>query len=184
MQMQKLIKIQTELKVPKSNYNSFGEYYYRSAEDIMEAIKPLLKKHDCLLVISDTIKMIGDRIYVCAEAKISDGENSVTVTGYARETEEKKKSDASQLTGAASSYARKYALAGLFLLDDTKDADATNKHEDTRPELNESTEAFARAIVWLVEGGTVDQIEKKYKLTDKVKKSLTAAAEAAKKQPK
>ena len=136
--MEKLTAIQTELKVPKGQFNSFGKYNYRSCEDIMEAIKPVLKKHNCSLIITDDVVEISGRIYVKATVKFGDGENAITTTAFAREPEDKKGMDASQITGAASSYARKYALAGMFLLDDTKDADATsNGEEKKKPHVSE-----------------------------------------------
>lgn len=128
--MKELILIQSELKAPKSQYNSFGRYKFRSAEDILEALKPLLLKHECTLTIHDEMVMIGERVYVKAIAILGKGSATVQTTAFAREPEAKKGMDASQVTGAASSYARKYALNGMFLIDDTKDADATNKHEE------------------------------------------------------
>ena len=129
--MKKLLLIQSELKAPKGQFNNFGKYKYRSCEDIVEAVKPLLKNHDCLLTISDELVNIGERYYIKATAKITDLESkeSEIVTGYAREEETKKGMDGSQITGASSSYARKYALNGLFAIDDTKDSDSTNKHD-------------------------------------------------------
>ena len=121
--MEALMKIQQELKAPKGQYNSFGKYHYRSAEDILEAVKPLLTKYGAQLTLSDTIEQIGGRVYVRAKAYITDGKSGMEVTAYAREPEQKKGMDESQITGTASSYARKYALNGLFLIDDTKDAD-------------------------------------------------------------
>jgi hypothetical protein len=122
--MNALAKIQAELKAPKNQKNSFGGYNYRSCEDILEAVKPLLKKHDACLTISDIIEEIGGRIYVKATVKFEGQDGChAEVTAYAREAETKKGMDESQITGAASSYARKYALNGLFLIDDTKDAD-------------------------------------------------------------
>jgi len=127
--MKELIEIQNELKAPKGQTNAFGKYKYRSCEDITEAVKPLLHKHKCSLTISDTIVLIGDRYYIKATATItSKKEKSISVDGFAREAAEKKGMDSSQITGATSSYARKYALSGLFAIDDTKDADATNTH--------------------------------------------------------
>lgn len=132
---QKLERIQKQLKAPKNQHNEFGGYNYRSCEDILEAVKPLLD--GCVVTISDTMREIGGRIYVEAEATISDGVNQINVTAYAREPEDRKGMDASQITGSASSYARKYALNGLFLIDDTKDADATNDHKKIeKPELD------------------------------------------------
>lgn len=128
--LKELIQIQNELKAPKGQYNSFGKYKYRSAEDILEAVKPLLNKYDCQLTLSDSIEHIGDRYYVTALARIQKGDQSEYVTAFAREEESKKGQDGSQITGTASSYARKYALNGLFLIDDTKDADTDeNKRE-------------------------------------------------------
>lgn len=124
----KLIAIQSNLKAPKNQYNSFGKYSYRSAEDVLESLKPLLKETGCSLVISDEIIMIGDRVYVKATATLSDGKNSISTSALAREETEKKGMDGAQITGAASSYARKYALNGLFCIDDTKDPDSTNQH--------------------------------------------------------
>ena len=121
--MKKLIAIQADLKAPKGNYNSFGKYNYRSCEDILEAVKPLLVREECILIITDDIVQIGDRFYVKATARITDGTETMEVTAFAREEKEKKGMDGSQVTGTASSYARKYALNGLFLIDDNKDAD-------------------------------------------------------------
>ena len=122
----RLVEIQSSLKAPKGQYNSFGKYKYRSAEDILEAVKPILRAQNCKLTIMDEIVAVGERIYVKAIATISDGTQSLSVCAFAREEDEKKGMDASQVTGAASSYARKYALNGLFAIDDTKDADAIN----------------------------------------------------------
>lgn len=132
---EKLLAIQHELKVPKVRTNRFGGYTYRSTEDILTALKPLLKKHKVLLTISDSLELIGDRFYVKAVACLEDAESEtgISVTAYGRETLERKKYDESQLTGAASSYARKYALNGLFLIDDTGDPDT---YEDDPEELD------------------------------------------------
>lgn len=134
---EKLMYIQRELKAPKGQYNSFGKYKYRSCEDILEAVKPILSKHGCAAVISDTLVHSGDRYYVQATATLYDAEtgDAVCNSSYAREEETKKGMDGSQITGTASSYARKYALNGLFLIDDTKDADTGAYHEQTNPEL-------------------------------------------------
>lgn len=127
----KLCSIQQELKAPKGQYNSFGRYNYRSAEDILEALKPLLGKYECALIVTDCIKYVEGRHYVMACAKLIDVAtgNATGTEAYAREDETKKGMDGSQITGAASSYARKYALNGLFAIDDTKDADALNQPE-------------------------------------------------------
>lgn len=124
----KLMNIQQELKAPKGQYNSFGKYSYRSCEDILEAVKPLLKKEKAVLIISDELQYIGDRYYIKATATLIDTESDATISNsaYAREEETKKGMDGSQITGASSSYARKYALNGLFGIDDNKDSDTTN----------------------------------------------------------
>lgn len=136
---EKLLKIQSELKAPKNQHNHFGNYDYRSCEDILEAVKPLCKENKVVLNISDEIVMIGQRYYVRATATLVDLENTkddciqtIENVAYAREEEQKKGMDGSQVTGATSSYARKYALNGLFCIDDTKDADtdAFKKQQD------------------------------------------------------
>lgn len=125
--MKELITIQSELKAPKSQFNKFGGYKYRKAEDILEAVKPLLNKQKCTLTITDDIVMVGNRIYVKANATIKNEKGECeTTTGWAREEESKKGMDGSQITGASSSYARKYALNGLFAIDDNADSDTTN----------------------------------------------------------
>lgn len=125
--MKELISIQSELKAPKSQYNKFGGYKYRKAEDILEAVKPLLAKQKCTLIITDDVVLIGNRIYVKATATIKNEKGECeTTTGWAREEETKKGMDGSQITGASSSYARKYALNGLFAIDDNADSDTTN----------------------------------------------------------
>ena len=120
---QRVGDIQHKLKAPKGQYSSFGKYNYRSCEDILEGVKPLLKEHDLTLLIDDEIVQIGERYYVKATAKITDGREIVSATAYAREPDTKKGMDESQITGATSSYARKYALNALLCIDDTKDAD-------------------------------------------------------------
>lgn len=135
---EKLMKIQQKLNAPKGQYNSFGKYNYRSCEDILQAVKPLLMETKAVLTVSDDIVDISGRIYVVATATLTDAENmeSVSVKGFAREEDAKKGMDASQVTGASSSYARKYALNGLFAIDDNKDSDATNTG-DQKPDKNQ-----------------------------------------------
>src|SRR5690554_5633520 len=136
--MKELISIQNELVAPKNRYNSFGGYYYRNAEDILNAVKDLLKIYQCVLTLSDDIVLVGNRIYVKATASIKNkaGE-TVEVTAFARESEARKGMDDSQITGGASSYARKYALNGLFLIDDNKDADDdTHNNKISNSDLN------------------------------------------------
>lgn len=133
--MKELIAIQSELKAPKSQFNEFGGYKYRKAEDILEAVKPLLNKQKCTLTITDDIVMVGNRIYVKATATIKNEKGECeTTTGWAREEETKKGMDGSQITGASSSYARKYALNGLFAIDDNADSDTTNdgQHQEAQ----------------------------------------------------
>lgn len=128
---EKLLTVQNTLKAPKSQYNAFGKYNYRNCEDILEAVKPICKEVKALVYLSDEIVVIGERYYVKATAIFIDVESDkyIEVTAYAREEETKKGMDGSQVTGASSSYARKYALNGLFDIDDTKDSDATNTHD-------------------------------------------------------
>lgn len=127
-----MASIQSSLKAPKGQTNKFGGYKYRSCEDILEAVKPLLKKHGLVLTITDDMTEVGGRVYVKATASVHNEEgHSILTTGFAREEETKKGMDTSQITGSASSYARKYALNGLFCIDDTKDSDATNNHGRT-----------------------------------------------------
>ena len=129
--LEKVAAVQAELKAPKSQRNDFGKYNYRSCEDIFEAVKPLLAKYGLVLVCSDELENIGERYYIHAKASLidaSDMNKAIINHAYAREEETKKGMDGSQITGASSSYARKYALNGLFLIDDTRDSDATNTH--------------------------------------------------------
>ena len=134
---EKLMSIQSELKAPKNQHNSFGGFNYRSCEDILEAVKPICKKYNCCLTLYDKPIVVGEWHYIEATATLADEDNAITVTASAREQQEKTKMDTMQLTGATSSYARKYALNGLFCIDDTKDADTdefkkqtSNKEED------------------------------------------------------
>lgn len=127
-----LSKIQSELKAPKNLYNSFGKYKYRNAESILEAAKPLCAKYGCTLIVMDEIVLIGSRYYIKATAIVFDREgHSTSTTAFAREDETKKGMDGAQITGTASSYARKYALNGLFCIDDTKDPDSDEYHKQT-----------------------------------------------------
>ena len=144
--MKELIEIQSKLKAPKGQYNSFGKYRYRSCEDILEGVKPLLTESGCTLTISDDIILVGSRIYVKATVTLKNGNGeSEVVTAFAREEETKKGMDGSQVTGAASSYARKYALNGMFCIDDTKDSDATNTYgkEEQKPQGDDDFFAMA-----------------------------------------
>lgn len=140
--IKKVSRVQSELKAPKNQFNRFGNYAYRNAEDILESVKPLLSREGLVLTISDDIVQVGDRYYVKATATLTDGTNVLTNSALARESESEKGMQASQLTGSTSSYARKYALNGLLCIDDTKDADGLNKHgkeEPTPPKKKELT---------------------------------------------
>jgi deferrochelatase/peroxidase EfeB len=132
--------VQNELKAPKSQYNSFGKYKYRNCEDILEALKPILAKHNATVYLDDELVNVGDRYYVKANAFFRFQDGVVNVSAYAREEESKKGMDGSQVSGASSSYARKYSLNALFLIDDTADSDATNSHgrEAAQPQAKAS----------------------------------------------
>lgn len=138
---QKLNRVQVELKAPKSQWNIFGKYYYRSCEDILEGLKTLLEKYNVAILLSDSVEQVGERYYLVAEAEFVDCEtgDSIKKYGRAREEEAKKGMDSSQITGSASSYARKYALNGLFAIDDTKDSDATNNGAQPTTQAKKST---------------------------------------------
>ena len=134
--LERVTALQNELKAPKGRYNSFGKYAYRSCEDIVEAVKPLCEKYGLMLHISDSIELVGARFYIKAQAKLYDASAPqsgewIGSIGWAREDETKKGMDGSQITGTASSYARKYALNGLLLIDDTKDADTDEYAKQT-----------------------------------------------------
>lgn len=143
----KLLNVQSELKAPKSQYNSFGKYKYRSCEDILEALKPILNKNKATVIISDDILFVEGRHYIKATVKFIDTENGEMVenSALAREDEVKKGMDSSQITGSVSSYARKYALNGMFAIDDTKDSDSTNTH-GAEPDKSESTKLSAKQV--------------------------------------
>jgi hypothetical protein len=157
-----LSKIQAELKAAKSQYNSFGKYNYRSCEDIIEAVKPLLYENDLVLLMSDEIVNIGNHNYIRTLARISDGENHIEVSATAREAENRKGMDDSQITGATSSYARKYALNGLFAIDDTKDADTMKPREEEKKEAKDKIPQRN----WIAEiktVSTIDELKSLYK---------------------
>lgn len=163
---EQLIAIQNELKVNKTQYNSFGKYYYRSLEDITEAAKPIAAKHGCVFTMSDEVIQVCERYYVKATATVTntDGE-SVSSTAYAREALTKKGMDDSQITGTASTYARKYAAGGLFALDDTKDADTNEYRETTKDEKAEAREAFIAEI--RAQGLQMDDVAAEYGINTK-----------------
>ena len=160
----KLVEVQSKLKAPKSQYNSFGKYSYRNCEDILEALKPLLNEVKAIINISDDIVMLGERYYVKATAKFIDAETGeiIEASAMAREEESKKGMDSSQLTGSTSSYARKYALNGLFAIDDTKDSDTTNTHnkEQNKASNNEIiSEAQVKRLFVLAKGKDTDKVK-------------------------
>lgn len=152
--MDKLRQIQTEIKAPKNLYNKFANFSYRSAEGIITAVKPFLKKYNCTLTLNDEIVQVGERYYIKAVATLTDNESkeTETATAYAREPQDKKGMDDSQITGSTSSYARKYALNGLFLLDDAKDPDSVEKdEEDEKARQNPN---YKRVKVYEIINGT------------------------------
>jgi hypothetical protein len=180
--MEALNRIQAELKAPKNQRNGFGKYNYRSCEDILEAVKPLLDKYECTLTISDEIKQLGSILFVESTAVISNLERHLCSTkAQAGIDPNRKGMDIAQSFGSSSSYSRKYALNGLFLIDDTKDADSTNTHgkekveakETTKPWLNKGTPEFTRAQSFLKGGGKIAAIEAKYIISKETKELLT-----------
>jgi len=176
--MEKLRKIQAELKAPKNQRNNFGKYNYRSCEDILEAVKPLLDKHKCTLTISDEVREVCGVLFVEAIAFISDGTDSVHTKAQAGIDPNRKGMDIAQSFGSSSSYARKYALNGLFLIDDTKDSDSTNTHGNIdksteKSWLNKGTAEFKKVQTYLKGGGSISKVEEKYRLSKEVKELLT-----------
>lgn len=175
--MKELVSIQQELKAPKGQYNSFGKYHYRSCEDILEAVKPILGKHSCILLLSDEIVFIEGRHYLKATATIFNSEGTrVAVSALAREPLDKKGMDDSQITGMASSYARKYALNGLFCIDDTKDADTMDNSskanpapkplsapKSDKPMMHQGHQNWSALLQSILDGkATLEQYKKKY----------------------
>lgn len=178
---EKLGIIQSKLKAPKGQYNSFGKYKYRSCEDILEAVKPLLAETKTVLSVTDRMEVVGDRIYVRAEVHLNDCEDAgeITTVAYAREEESKKGMDSSQVTGAASSYARKYALNGLFCIDDNKDSDSTNTGEKEKTSgrkvepakeaemiSSETTMSIKNIIDKYPEANLFEQLKTRFKVND------------------
>jgi len=176
--MKELIEIQKLLKAPKNQFNKFGNYNYRNCEDILESVKPLLDTNKCILTITDDIIEVGGRIYVKAIATITNANNlSISVSAFAREPEKQAGMAESQITGAASSYARKYALNGLFLIDDTKDTDTQNDSdkETKKPILEIGTENFIQCKkAYLANPKVLPKIMAKYEVSNEVHFALTA----------
>lgn len=171
----KLVKIQQQLKAPKSNTNNFGNYKYRSAEDILEAAKPLVHAEGLTLMLSDEVVNIGHANYVKATAILREGQTQIDVTAYAREAETKKGMDDAQITGSASSYARKYALNGLFAIDDTKDADSMDntKHvaQVSKPQADPLAKAKNELNTMLESYGHDNPVKKKLVINKVLEKS-------------
>jgi hypothetical protein len=179
---ERLLKVQTELKAPKNMYNSFGKYNYRNLEGILEAVKPLLANYGLNLILSDETIEVAGFPFVNAKAKVfcADYDTSVEVYAQAGLDLNKKGMDAAQSSGSSSSYARKYALNGLFLIDDTKDADDLNTHGKdtstvsvpTKPKLPKSGENFNKVKKYIAGGGNIEEVKKKYTLTKEVEQLL------------
>ena len=180
---QKLAQIQTELKVKKSSYNSFGKYYFRKAEDILEAVKPFLLKHKVSVTIDEDVLATDPIPMLKSTAIISDGENQITTTAIVGVDLNQKGMQAAQQFGASSSYGKKYALGNLFLIDDTADADSTNSHGKSNAvnkikqaaKPNITAEQLQKAREYIAAGGNISAIETKYKLTNEQKADITKA---------
>lgn len=180
--IEKFIKVQNELKAPKSQFNAFGKYKYRNCEDILEAVKPLLFKYGLLLTITDKLTEINGDNFVEATATVTDGEKTFSVSAQAGLDLNKKGMDKAQATGTSSSYARKYCLNGLFLIDDTKDSDSmdnrasnasASKAEDSdKAWLNKGTPEFDKAATYLKGGGQFESLLTKYKISKAVREEL------------
>ncbi len=159
----KLLSIQNELKAPKNQYNKFGKYNYRSCEDILEAIKPLCLKYGAVLLVDDYVEQVGERFYIKAKASLIDieTEQEIYACAYARESENKKGMDSAQVTGATSSYARKYALNGLFCIDDTKDVDTQEYQEKKQMNNNQQKNANSYEQVGIEQATLLGEIDKR-----------------------
>ncbi len=190
---EKLIKIQSKLKAPKNQYNSYGGYSYRSCEDIFEALKPILSREKLSLRCNDELVQIGDRYYIKAIVTLSDGINEIVNIAYAREEETKKGMDGSQITGASSSYARKYALNGLFMIDDVKDSDSTNTHDKqtktvtktkTETKVVKATESQIKLITTRLNEEQIKKVIDGYKLKELTDLTVSQASAVIKKLPK
>jgi len=172
---EKLATIQTKFKSKKSRFNSFGNYYFRSAEDILEATKPFLLELGVSVTINEQLTEAHGLPIICSTATISDGENAIHATALVGVDLNQKKMQTPQQFGSASSYGKKYALGNLFLIDDTQDSDAVNTHGKGASATLTSTKdpAFAKAKDYVQKGGKLDAIKKKYKLSAEVEKALT-----------
>ena len=178
---EKLANVQTNLKAKKSSYNSFGKYYFRKAEDILEGVKPFLLQHNIYVTVSEELIATDPVPMIKTTATISDGENAIHATAVVGVDLNQKGMQTSQQFGAASTYGKKYALGNLFLIDDTQDADGSNNHskskavskikEAAKPAITK--DQMAKAVEYVAAGGNVEAIESKYKLTDEQRKNLT-----------
>lgn len=184
--IEKVVSVQRDLKAPKGQYNKFGKYRYRSAEDILNSVKPLLASEGLVLTLEDDVCLIGTRYYIKATAILTDGTHNLVKSAYAREDETHKGSDGAQITGAASSYARKYALNGLFCIDDTKDADATN--DGTTQANNDQHEERVQLAIQEINNArsrkTLTDIWNNYSDLQSDARFSQAIANASKKYPK
>ena len=174
-----LAQIQSEVKAPKGQFNSFGKYKYRNQEDILEALKPLLGKYNVNMIITDKLQEIAGMVYVEATVKVfGDSSEPVIETSGQAFYADRKGMDPAQSTGSSSSYARKYALGGMFLIDDTKDPDSTNDHDTSQPKakgkeaLPSSGEKFDKAKLFVSQGGSIESIKSKYTLSKEVEQLL------------
>lgn len=175
--IKKVVTVQAELRAPKGQFNSFGKYSYRSCEDILEAVKPLLYAQGLMLTVSDKFFETAEEYFVEATATLTDGENSVSASAQAGVDLNKKGMDKSQAVGSASSYARKYSLNGLFLIDDVKDADATNTHgrkvTTQKAELKENSDAYVKVVSALKSGKfTIADVKSKYQVSAELETKL------------
>tara|TARA_R110002020_G_scaffold321901_2_gene537757 strand:+ start:447 stop:1025 length:579 start_codon:yes stop_codon:yes gene_type:complete len=176
----RLLAVQTELHAPKNQRNNFGKYNYRNCEDILEALKPLLLKHELNLTLTDHVTEVAGVLIIDARATVSYKDKDIIVSAAAGVDLNRKGMDIAQSFGSSSSYARKYALNGLFLIDDTKDADATNDHKGkakAKPTLSKDSAQYIKALEFVAGGGDLSTIEKKYTLAAGVKDSLEAVIE-------
>jgi len=176
---ERLLKVQTELKAPKGQFNSFGKYKYRNQEDILEALKPILGKYNVNMIITDKLQEIAGMVYVEATVKVfGDSSEPVIETSGQAFYADRKGMDPAQSTGSSSSYARKYALGGMFLIDDTKDPDSTNDHDTNQPKakgkesMPSSGDKFEKAKLFLSQGGSIESIKSKYTLSKEVEQLL------------
>jgi len=177
-----LVKVQSELKAPKGQYNSFGKYSYRSAEDILEAVKPLLSKNGLSMRVTDEVMEVGGAVFINATVVVTDGADNVYASAQAGIDPNRKGMDIAQSYGSSSSYARKYALNGMFLIDDTKDADATNTHgkgsQSSKPKASPNSDAFQKSVDYIKASKTkkvaLEQVLSKYgdTFSDKQKEAL------------